>query len=511
MKPFGGRLSRLALAILVTSLILIPGEGEAAAGRLGTNLGEVSYYQGTVPFNDIVRQSGEWISQRTGGEWGEGEPLALRSDGWPARLLPDQYATLPLAELSYPSGRYRVSWKGSGRFTIAGKSFSGGNRRGFVDLDGTSLVLLEVRSTRRRDPLRDVRVIVPGGSARRPFRAAYLRSLAPYSVVRFMDWQRTNAAYDQTTRSFTCGNRSRPGYYSQGTGRGASVELMVNLANSLRVAPWFTIPHDATDGWLRCHSRIVAKRLRRGLVPRYEFSNETWNPTFLQFHELSDAGQTHGLGGGDTFLGLQQEVARRHRQAMRIVKSVFGKRRFIRVIAGQAANSWVAEQRIEFESTAASVDEIAIAPYIGVPGRNPFDSVEATAISQWSPDVLFAQLESAIDSEVEPWIRDHLALASRRGKRLVAYEGGQHLAGDSENEPLTDLFVGANRDQRMGTLYSAYLARWKSLTSNSLFVHFTDSGPWGRYGSWGAIESPDALPLSASAKYAALRAYASSP
>jgi len=112
---------------------------------------------------------------------------------------------------------------------------------------------------------------------------------------------------------------------------------------------------------------------------------------------------------------------------------------------------------------------------------------------------------------VAVWVGDHLDLAERSGKRLVAYEGGQHLAGDPSNDALTDLFVAANGDARMGDLYSRYLARWKSLTGNALFVHFTDSGPWGQYGSWGALRSPDEVPLSASPKYAALTAYAAGP
>jgi len=369
-----------ALATGMLALFLPASAASAAPGKLGTNLGEVSYYQGSVPFNDLVRQAGDWIAQGEGRGWGEGEPLALRRDGWPARLSAGQYGTLPLAELSYPSGRYRVSWRGSGRFTIAGKVFSGPNGSGFVELDGSGIALLDLRATRPADPLRAIQVVVPGATSANGFRARYLNSLAPYSTLRFMDWQRTNATYEQTNRRFTCANRSRPGYYSEGTRKGVSVETMVTLANRLKADPWFTIPHDATDGWLRCQARVVAQRLRRGLTPRYEFSNETWNPTFLQFRELTAAGEAHGLGEGDSFLGLQQEVARRHRHAMAVGQGVFGKRRFTRVMAGQAANSWVAEQRVGFEQTARSVDEIAIAPYVGVPGANPFDPTEAALI-----------------------------------------------------------------------------------------------------------------------------------
>jgi len=268
--------------------------------------------------------------------------------------------------------------------------------------------------------------------------------------------------------------------------------MMVRLANRLNAAPWFTIPHTASRSWIRCHAAYVATHLRRGLVPRYEYSNETWNPTFIQFHELSDAGAAHGLGAGDSYLGLQQEVARRHRSAMRIVSAQFARRHraVIRVMSGQAANAYVLDQRMQFENTDRSVDELAIAPYMGMPGANPFDPAEATSIASLALGDVFASLQQSITTEVTPWISDHVSLAQQYGKPLVAYEGGQHLAGDSQNDQLTNLFTSANRDARMGETYDTYLATWKSLTGNALFMHFTDAGPYTRYGSWGAIETP---------------------
>jgi hypothetical protein len=166
---------------------------------------------------------------------------------------------------------------------------------------------------------------------------------------------------------------------------------------------------------------------------------------------------------------------------------------------------------VAFERTASTVDEIAIAPYVGVAGANPFDPAEAGVIASMTSGDLFTSLDTALETEVRPWIEDHLSLSDRFGKPLVAYEGGQHLAGDPSNDALTELFVAANRDARMGDLYDRFLAAWKEMTGNALFVHFTDSGPYERFGSWGAVESPDALPLTASPKYAALEAYASGP
>ena len=478
-------------------------------GNLGTNLGAVTYYDGLVPFANLMDQAGDWVPQRVGGPWGSGSPLVLRRDGWPALLRAGQFASAVLAEVRYPAGVYAVSWAGRGSFDINGTTFgtgAGGSRRQ-VTLDGRSLVVLNLRATDPANPLRSIRLTVPGESPNAVFRSSYLRQLAPYRAVRFMDWQRTNATFADPVRTFSCGNRTLPSSYSQGTGRGVSVERMVQLANILGVDPWFTIPAEATPDWITCHAKVVSSRLLPRLKPRYEFSNETWNPTFRAFHDLTAEGQRLGLGGGDAYLGLQLRVGQRHAAAMSLVARTFAaaKRPVVRVLAGQAANAWVLDRRLAAAGAATNTDEIAIAPYLGIPGADPFDSAQAAAISRWTQQLLFARLAVAQNTEVNRWIADHVALARRSGKRLVAYEGGQHLAGDPGNAALTSLFTRANRSAQMGAAYRTYLGRWRMATGNALFMHFSDVGPYTRFGSWGALEYPGQR---TSPKYAALSAYA---
>lgn len=472
---------------------LVAGSASAAPGNLGTNLNGINYWDGSVPFNDIVRQGGEWIG---------GAPPATDRNGWPTRL--DGPVSMAIAELRYPAGRYSVSWKGRGSFMVGDRRFEGRSGRGSVTLDGSSLVLLTIESTARRDHLRNIRVLVPGARPNEVFRKRYLRSLAPYRVVRFMDWQKTNGTFSDPVPRLTCANATRPGSISQGRRRGASVYWMVRLANRLKADPWFTVPHTADASWLRCHARTVARRLDRGLRPRYEFSNETWNPAFEQFFDLTEAAQAQNLGGDDSFLGLQLEVAKRHNVMVYTVAPIMKKRnrKFTRVLAGQAANYWVLEQRL-LGGAQTRTDEIAIAPYMHLIGLNPFDPTDGPAITALTPEALMANLGSSLTAEVTPWIDEHLGLAARSGKKLVAYEGGQHLAGESGNEAMTALFIGANRSEAMGTLYGDYLNLWKGRTGNSLFMHFTDSGPYSQFGSWGALESPDQDFLS-SPKYRAL-------
>ena len=300
-----------------------------------------------------------------------------------------------------------------------------------------------------------------------------------------MDWQRTNSTFADPARTFTCDNRTLPTSYSQGTRLGVSVERMVQLANVLGADPWFTIPHEASAAWITCHAQIVAADLAPGLTARYEFSNETWNPQFTAFHDLRQEGIDLGLGAGDPYLGLQQRHGQRHIAAMSLVSAAFAAagRSFVRVLAGQAANPWVLDERLKTTGAATATDEIAIAPYLHVHGRNAFDSGDAAVIASWTQTQLFANLATAQTTEVDAWTSDHVALATTWGKTLVAYEAGQHLAGDTGNTTLTTLFTGANRAAAMGTAYRTYLERWRTATNGALLMHFTDVGPYTQYGS----------------------------
>jgi hypothetical protein len=91
---------------------------------------------------------------------------------------------------------------------------------------------------------------------------------------------------------------------------------------------------------------------------------------------------------------------------------------------------------------------------------------------------------------------------------LVAYEGGQHLAGyggAEQHEALTQLFIAANRHPRMQDIYLTYLRTWQSL-GGGLFMAFTDIAQPSQYGSWGALESVTQDPTTAP-KYQALRQF----
>lgn len=102
------------------------------------------------------------------------------------------------------------------------------------------------------------------------------------------------------------------------------------------------------------------------------------------------------------------------------------------------------------------------------------------------------------------------AIARKYGLKLVAYEGGQSLAGyggAENNATLTALFEGANRSPRMYALYTQYLQNWVG-AGGDLFLHFTDATAFTKWGSWGSLEYENQDPTTAP-KYQALTVFAS--
>jgi len=70
--------------------------------------------------------------------------------------------------------------------------------------------------------------------------------------------------------------------------------------------------------------------------------------------------------------------------------------------------------------------------------------------------------------------------------KIVAYEGGQHLAQSQDGGP-HQLLIDANRDARMGPEYTDLLDNWKE-RGGTLFCNFSSTSLPSRYGSWGILE-----------------------
>jgi len=83
-------------------------------------------------------------------------------------------------------------------------------------------------------------------------------------------------------------------------------------------------------------------------------------------------------------------------------------------------------------------------------------------------------------------------VADSHGLALTAYEGGQHITGNGhaiqEDADFIAFHTGLNRAPGMKDVYLTNFKNWRD-AGGTLFMHFSDVGSYGKYGSWGALES----------------------
>jgi hypothetical protein len=526
-------------------------QGSSAARRLGTNLEAVTDYAPQLPFTDLFLNSREWITQCQVGvdggctnsnTWDTGEAASLNLDanGW-VRSLPaspdapiyTSVATFWDLPADFPAGRYVVLYEGRGpiEYGLGAQKIDelSSLGRDVVQVDvSQGGILLRITATDtlgNGDYVRSIRCVAEADENRliaARFSQRFIDRLRPYQALRFMDWMRTN---DSVVTSWSERAKATDARYS--SARGVPVEVMVDLSNTTEKAPWFTMPHRATDEYIQQFATVVRDSLLPSLPIYVEYSNEIWNSAFSQGDWVEDQGVVAWPASLlSRFTKRMNWHGRRTAEVCDIWKSVFGAspERVICVLGAQAANSWTAQEALscplwnEAPCVGHGIKALAVAPYFG-----GYLGVGASAseVSSWSSSSagttkVFTELQVGGQLSGGPaggalaesfgWIELHKAVADSFSIDLLSYEGGQHLVGvgtamnDSE---LTAMFTSANRDARMGALYATYLQGWEA-RGGGLFMHFNDIGAYSRFGSWGALEFVE---QTASPKYDALWTY----
>lgn len=481
---------------------------------MGINLGGIADWATEVPFVDVFRLSRPWISQREGAPWGQGPALDLDPTGNPRRLEPECYAetlVLTIEGGHYPSGEYILRYQGNGKVTASNAGQITATRKSdrhtehTVAVDSTKgAVFLQLRETDPQDPVRNIRMFLPGhapadpaATPLDPFRPGFLDTWRGVRIIRFMDWMETNNSH---VKSWADRPRDSHNTWS---GRGVPVETIIRLANTLRADPWLCVPHQADDDYIARLAETVARDLDPRLKLYIEYSNEVWNPQFEQHLYAAKRGAELQLGE-QPWDNAWRYTALRSRQIFREFQKQFPPNRLVRVLPAQAGNPYVAGQILAFQDSGTEADALAIAPYIGLT-PSPASDPSSDLMSTWSVRKILDQL-AATQPQVTDWVRQHKTLADRYGLALVAYEGGQHMVGiqgGENNESLTRLFTSANRNPAMEPILDAYFRSWRE-SGGGAFAYFASMGHHSKWGSWGALEFMTDTPAN-SPKYRSLR------
>lgn len=546
-------------------------EGDSASHSLGTNLSEIGYAYRNNPFVDLMRSADPFFSGTVDG-WSDERTLEVRPDGYPARLAEGQVARTFLigGDTAHVGGEIVVLYEGDGQLEYRGgvESVERGEGRDVVTLRERDGFWLEIHATDPSDPLHAIRLLMPGGRcaddatkacradgecsercvpfeetyADQPFHPTFLAEHAPFDVLRFMNWMRTNRVRGDDSPRPRWPVREWDGYpaVDHAQWRPVPVDVMIDLANTTGAAPWFNIPHQASDAFVRTFAERVKERLAPELSVYVEYSNEAWNDLFLQSQEINGLGcralsrDPEGECDHDQDGTLceytewnatqercveygQRYFARRTAQIGAIWDEVFGDDpRVITVLATQIGSlehrgaPMLNHEVPGLGPVYEHVDAVAVAPYFG--GGEPPDSVDeifARAELPGGDETYAVLLGEEPDGGPLHWIvRDMHALRDREPWShlpLIAYEGGQHFLALGD-ESRSEMLATANRDPRMGELYDEYLRRWAALTEGGLFVHYRSPSAWSVWGTWGSKEY-QGQPVSEAPKHQALLRY----
>lgn len=449
--------------------------------RLGINLEDPSYYMAEVPFHNLGKLLSAWVSN-SGGGWSNGLPLAFNANGYPSGTLPSGHHAACVLDMGsgHPPGYYNVSWTPSGAsLTVDGSVI---NSYTFLKGTGTS----HVQIFRAYSGITNLSVHRSGDTttdSNQIFQEPFLRRCKNYEVLRFMNWAVTN---DNRTAEPTWANRIPSGYYTQSisTNSGTALEYMIDLCNQSQTDMWYCVHHQATDDFVHGAANLIKTRLNPGLKVYLEHSNEIWNSAFQQLAYSTGIGPT---GFADPYVrGYAWHVNRTARAAEIFKASGIPT---VSVLGTQFANAGFTTYAInQGVQLSGNIDAFTVAPYLGSSFQN--NAAMVSGIKSYGINWTLGELWRDMYRQ-RNYTREWVAVAHTHNKRLVAYEGGQHLAptvAQHSDAPFVQALVDVNRHQGMYDIYRAFLQMWYEETANELFVLFNSCQPYNQYGSWGLME-----------------------
>jgi hypothetical protein len=475
---------------------------------LGTNLSQITYYSTELPFVDVFKMSDHFRSVNLN-RTQNSTPLNLRSDGYPASLAAGQTAeaTIVVGEAKLPSGKYTLFYEGEGELrvisktNISSKNFPTGRME--VEVDGNG-VWVQILSTNSANPVRNMRMIMPGHEntyQKDPWNPVFLERLSKFKTLRYMDFVVTN-----NSKVKEWSDRTTLTSQSQGDPDGAAWENAIALSNRLHTDAWINVPHQASDDYVRKLATLMRDTLDPSLKIYVEYSNEVWNGGFEQYHYASKKGVELGLST-DPFQANLRYYSQRSVEIFKIFEEVFGNtQRFERVLASQTVNTWPQEQVLTWKDAYKSADSLAIAPYFqgDLNETSKVDRTLGLSVNQ-ALDILRQEIKTNKAKQIS----DSSKLADKYGLDLVGYEGGQHLVSYQFAQPkqsaVTDFFTRVNRDAGMKDVYTEYLNTWKA-NGGDLLVTFNSTSFNSKWGHWGALEYQN-QPISQAPKYQAITEY----
>lgn len=378
--------------------------------------------------------------------------------------------------------QYVLLYDGTGTLQMQGNLTVQSNTPGRIQmliLDAGN-IFFNLTTSQAGDPVRNIRLLRLADEladiTANPFYQGFLAKIAPFKVLRFMDWGATNG-----NPATTWGQRTPLTYFTYGTAQGVPYEVMIQLANQAEKDLWICVPHGADDNYLTQMATLFRDNLNPQRTVYLEYSNEVWNWLFTQAH-YNDQNRPANLNYG-------RAMAQKAGHVFAIWHNVFGaqKNRVKRVLGMQAGYNWLNEQILS-QLDPSEWDYGSPTWYFGL-NHGATGNPVLTAASTAQQVVLNARNTW---HGFLPTLRQDYNNIKLFGKKIINYEGGQHFT-DFTTPPYLNAMYAAQYTQDIYQLYDEgldTLRRWGS----ELPVNFSLAGKQESiYGSWGAVSDIDLL------------------
>ena len=304
---------------------------------------------------------------------------------------------------------------------------------------------------------------------------------------------------------------------------GVPLEVMLELVNAIDAVPWFNIPHQADEEYIRSFATLTKEGLSNSRPVYVEHSNEVWNWQFQQAQFARSSAemlwgtsannayiQWHGMRTAKICDVFKTEVFAENPDQ---VHCVLGVQTVWHGLENAALDCPLWAKKSGRPCHSSDIDHIAITSYFdaGLNGPITPDPIHLNAIKSFVAEgsegvsKAFEQIKTgsklrsvdgyqkfpgvikALEYQLGYWT----GVAKKYDASVVAYEGGQHISANShvlQDDKSVELFhQKINRDARMGEVYLALLNVWKDRGA-TLHMHYDDISGWSKWGNWGMME-----------------------
>lgn len=491
-------------------LLLLTAPLQAASKYIGINSSEMLHYDSSVAFVDLFRTAEPFNENR---EFTRGN-IQYDKNGWVTNLNGGKAGTyfarwLPWGTL--PQGNYVVRYDGVGkmRYTESAQVVSQAPGRDVFrlgkDKNGEISAALIIEESDPANPVRNIRITLPGGiCANDPFRRVnderqcpgqyrsfeehskqvlfnpdFLSFMRNFRTIRFMNM--SGITRNNLRHWWMRPHMDEATWGGKEGSRGAPVEVMVRLANTLNADAWFNLPHRADNDFVRNYAQYVKDNLRPNLKAYIEYTNEPWNTRFSQARYLQEQGMALGMHAQLQFAGLMY-YAKRSKEIFQTWEQVFGgTQRLVRVLGGWSGHPGITPQILKASDVYKHTDVFAIGPYFYA-DQNALMGVRNTNDVF---NLINGQQRYSIDSVLDQ-VAKQAELVKPYGVKLVAYEGGQHLVHygtKSKGQHPNRILQAAQHDPRMEQAYIKLLQGFRQ--HGDLFMAFSAPRIDGHFGFWG--------------------------